>query len=518
MPIEQQSIITNCPSSEITTPIKEGYGVVKKSCNEFMLHKEVTPISDEEISLLERIIDDHFEGYGISVCSIIIFGSSVDPDRSMKNYSDLDFTIIVESFDGDYDEREKNSPELKEKIINSSVDSICAFNIYTQHEFNEMMARKSWLARTMLTNPLLVKDNGFIGSHLEESIVELHEDRQSKYEWSNSSTNRLDDIHLDTLTYVQAVMRDSTNSDLISNWYDVQISRNKYIELTRHSNGKILTNPSLSDYCDISPLEYELNILHPFLSRTGIPDHLEAGSTASDLGYGLFALYHFYMVAKIIMLQRLYEKGVIALDGEVSQLFFRQFKDFTTEDRYKKFFYSLHKAEQILGRSLGIYSFDVDHNGHSFFEDISTTTDRVTRLIDDMHLFIEHLEGIVTNPVSNPSYYIKGDNDISSYLSISLFPTQCLCNTEDEADYILETSYISKVSPFFLSEVFSRFSNDRIKYVFVGEQPVTSFEGFVYERKTPVTNIFAYIKGAKPIIENDYFFNFDSTYINLNFE
>ena len=514
----QQSIVKRSTARNLPGDILSGYSVVNRSTEGCILHREESPLTNEEREELASLIVNHFEKFGVSVTTIIIFGSSVDPDRSMKVYSDLDFTVIIKSFESSYDVREKNSPELKHKVISAGINAICGFNIYTQDEFNSMVARNAWLARTMLTNPLIVRDNGYMNQHINRNIENIHEDRLSKYEWLNSTTNRLNDIQAEVLSRVQRILRESVDSDVISRWYDIQISKNQYIESTRQRSGRIITNPSVSSHYDIDPLEYEVEVLYPFLHPTHIADHIDARNTALELGYGLPALYHTYIVSKVIMLQHLYKRGVLALDGEVAQLFFREFKDFIAEDDYLRFFYSLHKAEQILGRSTGLYSFDIDSSGYSFFEDVASITDTMTQHIEAIDAFVEYLQTMVVHPTKKSNYFIRSRYDISDQVSQSLFPTESICNNENNADYILDTGSISTVSPFFLLEVFSRFYHNRIQFVFVGDTPVTSHSCFIEERQTPCTSIFAYRQGLKPISEEECVFNFNSTYINLNYK
>lgn len=489
-----------------------------KSRNFEVIDPKTAPLVHE--ALLEEFGEDN-------LLSVGVFGSTA---READNkHSDYDFTIIVNGLPSDVYEREQASPRMKRRLRDKGVDELCAFNLYTAEEFKQANERKSWLIESMKVGYRVLYDKGFLADILDvqqpqvERVGSLawrgvnYEDGyhlQSVIERHHRVAEIIEDIDPQLAAYHE---REAIRGELIGRLYEhgEYNTRGSLLFLAKRLNYQYgekldLSKIQMDDYLQ----EIEGN--EALFGYDTVDRHLKIAKVLEENGMPLDALFHTYSALRNIYLYALHSNDQYLADGEVTQLFLREFSGKISPELVNQIYANSFKAEQILGRS-GYVSFDLDREGKPIYEDPEISPVDYKGLMGNLRNIIGDLQyssevGIVQVYQSRPTISVvvatynrpeslvncirglnkliipKGkvelvivddgsaqDYDIAMLHSISELPVKYvrkehsgICATknrgieESSGDYVAFLDDDMIVSPLWLTQLMSGFKNDRI--------------------------------------------------------
>ena len=360
-------------------------------------------IIDQELAQLirETLIEEFGEQ---SIVSIVIFGSTTR--NADKKHSDYDFTVILKNLPSDVHQREQASPRIKRRLRGKGVDELCAFNFYTPEEFHEADTNQSWLIETMKTEyrVLYDKDN-FLGaklSNVKPTVEHVgtfawrgvdYEDGlhlKSVIERYNQIAELIKDVHPQFSSYYR---REGYRGMLIEKLYrhgeyDTRSSLLSLVKRLKYRYGENL-NFSLSQAEDFL---HEIEGKEVIYGYDQVDKHLQIAAILEKNGMPLDALSHAYSALRIIYLHALQSNDHYIVEGEITQLFLREFSRKISPELVEQIYKNSFKAEQILGRS-GYVSFDLDSKGKPVYENPATSEFNYGQLMNNMREIVENLRG-----------------------------------------------------------------------------------------------------------------------------
>jgi hypothetical protein len=350
----------------------------------FLKSRNVEIMSPESASRIHSVLVEEFGKDNL--VSVGIFGSTTR--ATDKANSDFDYTLIVNGLSSDIYEREKASPRIKRSLREAGIDVLCAFNIYTPEEFKNADAHKLWLLESMKTGYRIMHDTdsflaGILGS--KQDGVERFDDRfawsgveyvdtaRFKYVIENhaKAAKLLESFNLDIAA---CHVRESQRVELIAKLQEhgESVSRGSLYSLAQRLTNHYGESLDLEAY---RQAEFD-QITEGNQSTYGygtVGAHLKAAEILDMHDMPLEALSHVAIAARNVYLQALHSKGNYIIDGEVTQLFLKEFSANLSTQLVDNIYESSFKAEQILGRS-GFLSFDLDEYGKPIYEDPQTSS------------------------------------------------------------------------------------------------------------------------------------------------
>ncbi|MBI3984761.1 MAG: glycosyltransferase [Candidatus Levybacteria bacterium] len=460
-----------------------------------------------------------------NVVSVIVFGSTT-ADRD-KTHSDYDFTVIARDLNRDINQREQASPTIKKVLQDEGIKQLCAFNIYSPEEFASAARKGSWLVETMKTNNRIVYDpEGFMAMAL--GVTAPNVSQTGEFSWNGVSH--------ESETHVQEVIqRYNRLSHIISpidqkmaNYYRREAIRGQLI-LRLFEHGEYDTRGSIFSLAkklrykygaqlDLQNLQVE-DFYQEIEGKKRILDydssnlHLRIADELNAQGLHLDALAHTYHALKAVYLRSLHKSGRYIVEGEITQLFVKEFAHILPKEVVDLIFANSFKAEQILGRS-GFTTFDLDKEGSPLYEDqvnqgnnyetiqnnlrsiinslgakeeiLKSSTspkisiviatynrpDKIINCITALNTLLipdDQVELIVVNDGSTAEY------DEASIINSSKFPVKYvakehsgICGTKNEGIHQSQGDYVAFLdddmvtSPFWLINLVAGFKNERI--------------------------------------------------------
>lgn len=364
-------------------------------CVAFCKSRETIAIQPESEKKIIAILEEEFGKDNL--VSLGLFGSITD--KNHKQCSDYDFTVILKSASSDIDERESASPRLKKKLRDVGLRELCAFNIYTQEEFENADKQNSWLVETMKNGyrVILDKDDFLlkIMRHKKSSV-----EKTGMFEWKGIMTE--DPIRLESIAERQLHC-----AELLQNLYPefslyhrlesyrgtlmakllrngVYNSRDSLISIAKQLKYKF--NDKDIDLDEIQRLNFrqEMEGKPSIFKYDNVRMHLEAASLLEKHGLKFDALFHRYSALRCLYLESLHSSGTFILNGEVTQTFLRELSHKLPEDLINRIYQYSFKAEQLLGRT-GYVSFDLSSEGKNIFADESkTNTEQLSTNLDQI--------------------------------------------------------------------------------------------------------------------------------------
>jgi hypothetical protein len=380
--------------------------------------------------IAEKVHDAMIAEFGEgNVIAAGIFGSTTRSAEKIN--SDFDYTLIVDGLSSDVYEREKASPNIKRRLRDMGVGALCAFNIYSPEEFSNAAARKLWLIESMKTGYRVVHDTdeylaGILDAKLDN--VERVEDRFAWRGVEYADQSRFEHV-IDRHMLVADVIKDVDGG--LANYHRREAMRVELIAKL-HSHGESTSRGSLlslaqrlhtayGEQLDMSVYEQadfqqEMEGKRSMYGYDTVDRHLRVSEVLEANGMPLEALSHAATAIRNVYLETLHTNDNYIIDGEVTQLFLRQFAESLPVHIVDSIYASSFKAEQILGRT-GFLSFDLDANGKPIYENPETTTFNYIELITKLRSLIHDLRSstlvnndiIQENPVASIIATPQGD-------------------------------------------------------------------------------------------------------------
>lgn len=391
-------------------------------CVAFCKSRETTAIQPESERKIIAALEEEFGKDNL--VSLGLFGSITD--KNHKQCSDYDFTVILKSASPDIEERESASPRLKRKLRDIGLRELCAFNIYTQEEFENADKQNSWLVETMKNGyrVILDKDDFLLGilRHQKGSI-----EKTGMFAWKGIMTEdpaRFETVaerHLRCAELLQEKYPEFSIYHKIESYRGILMakllrngvynSRDSLVSIAKQLKYKF--NDKSIDLDEIQRLNFqqEMEGKPSIFDYNNVQKHLEAASLLEKHDLKFDALFHTYSALKCLYLESLHSNGCFILNGEVTQTFLREQSHNLPEDLIDRIYQFSFKAEQLLGRT-GYISFDLSQNGKNIFADESTTN--TDQLSVNLHQIINELTG-------KKEVLIKKNNDVEISLAIATF-------------------------------------------------------------------------------------------------
>ncbi|MBI3289807.1 glycosyltransferase [Candidatus Microgenomates bacterium] len=365
-----------------------------KSRNVEVIDPKIATLVHE--ALLEEFGEDN-------LLSVGVFGSTAR--EADHKHSDYDFIVIVNDLPSDVHEREQASPRMKRRLRDKGVDELCAFNLYTAEEFKQASERKSWLIESMKVGYRVLYDKGFLADILDAQQPQIervgslawrgvdYEDGyhlQSVIERHNRVAEVIRNIDPQLVSYHE---REATRGELIGNLYEhgEYNTRSSLLMLAKRLNYQYgealdLSIIQMDDYLQ----EVEGN--EALFEYDIVDRHLKIAKVLEENGMPLDALFHTYSALRNIYLYALHSNDQYIADGEVTQLFLREFSGKISPELGDLIYANSFKAEQILGRS-GYVSFDLDREGKPIYENPEISPVDYASLMLNLRNIIGYLQG-----------------------------------------------------------------------------------------------------------------------------
>ncbi len=347
-----------------------------------------------------KALDEEF-GEG-NVVSAVIFGSTTR--AANKANSDYDFTVITKDLPIDIYERDAACPRIKRRLRELGIRELCAFNLYTPEEFTKADDQNVWLIETMkagykvvhdtddyLTNILGAQSNGVsrVGNKFAWKGVEFVQ--PSRFESTIQNHLEVADLIEESASDLAGYHRsEALRIGLIAKLHEhgESTSRGSIFALAQRLNFEYGEDLDLSMYEDID-FQHEMIEKRAHYGYDAIEQHMMSAALLEEEGRPLDALFHVSMALRNRYLQALHEQGDYIIDGEITQLFLREFGGSLPPELTSSLYEHSFKVEQLLGRS-GFLSFDLDKNGLPYYEDpTSSNFDYSTQLAIMRKLLID---------------------------------------------------------------------------------------------------------------------------------
>lgn len=368
----------------------------------FLKSRNIDVIDSQSAQVIQETIVEEFGEENL--VAIGLFGSTTR--NADRRHSDYDFTVVLGILPEDVYEREQASPRLKRKLREKGVDELCAFNLYTTGEFREADVRNSWLVETMKSGYRILYDKD---DFLEQSFGTKKPNVQKVDTFAWRGVDYEDGIHLQSVINRHlevATILKATDPDMAS--YHMREAHRGQLIAELHTRGIYDTRGSLFSLAkrlqqqfgvdlDIEAIQkedfdqeiYGKKVMYGYEQTER---HLQAAAVLESEGKPLDALFHTYVAARNTYLHALHSNDQFIVEGEITQLFLREFENKLTADLVELIYANSFKAEQILGRS-GYVSFDLDKDGKPIYEDAENSNFDYTSLMHNMRSIIGSLKG-----------------------------------------------------------------------------------------------------------------------------
>lgn len=346
-----------------------------------------------------------------NIVSVILFGSTTG--KNVKLSSDYDFCVILKELSEDINVREAASPRMKKRLREMGVTNLCAFNLYTKDEFFKTNENNSWLIETIKNGYRILYDRDVFA----ESVLSTKKENIKKvdlFSWKGIEVE-------DPKTFVYCANRHYECAKLLNDldpklaaYHQMEGDRGIMIsKLYKHgvynTRSSVLTlanklNHNFKEEYNLTEIQKNNFLLETDWKKAiynydSIENNLKAANILEKNGYHQEALFHNYNALKNIYLKLMHQRDIFVFDGEISQIFLREFG----QEIPKILSDSLHscsfKAEQLLGRS-GYSSFDLNSQGKPLYLNSTVDNKIVTgvsgSIRDLIPEFLKH-ETIISN-------------------------------------------------------------------------------------------------------------------------
>lgn len=338
-----------------------------------------------------------------NVVSVGVFGSTAR--NADKKHSDYDFTIILNDLPDDPYERENACPRLKRKLREKGIDELCAFNLYTKPEFEQADQQNSWLVETMKTGYRVLYDTD---NFLEQSLTYKKPNikKIDSLAWTGVSYedgNHLQSVmdgHFDTARLLEESQpelaayhrAEAHRGELIAelNKRGVFETRDSSFTLAKRLQEKFGVKINLLDV-QREDFNQEVNGKKVLYGYDQTEKHLQASEILEAHGKPLDALFHAYVALRNIYLHTLHSNNQYIVEGEITQLFLREYGKQLPQDIAEQIYANSFKAEQILGRS-GFVTFDLGKEGQPIYEDPTSSNFDYTGLLTNIRSLVGNLQ------------------------------------------------------------------------------------------------------------------------------
>lgn len=332
---------------------------------------------ESQAILLEALTQEFGRG---NLVSLGLFGSVAQGNNG--KFSDYDFTVILQEASSDPYQREVASPRLKRRLRERGLSSLFAFNIYTQAEFDAANGSNSWIIETMKNGNRVIFDSDHYLKgkldHKKDSVKQV-----GMFAWKGiktESSDRFDDVaerHRQVADLIEDISPQLANyhrsegkrGDMISKLFNhgVYMTRGSILDLAKRLVYDFGEEIDL-DAIAVENFQHETQNIPAIYGYEQVDINLQAADVLTKNGFTQDALFHTYIALKSIYLQALHNNGIFVTDGEITQLFTREFQGRIPEGVLDLIYQNSFKAEQILGRS-GYQSFDMNQDGKPIYED-----------------------------------------------------------------------------------------------------------------------------------------------------
>lgn len=334
-------------------------------------------LDPEAQAILITVLGEEFGNDNLM--SLGLFGSIAQDTH--RRFSDYDFAVILREASNDTYERETASPRLKRRLRERGLTGLYAFNIYTQTEFDAADSLDSWIIETMRNGNRIIFDS----DHYLADRVSGRKDsvRQvSMFAWEGIKTESVDRFESVTERHGQVAGRIEDISPELANYHRGESRRGEFISrLFKH--GVYMTRGSILDLAKklvrdfgeeidldsvaIENYQHEMENIPAIYRYNQIDIHLQVADVLRQKGFPLDALFHTYAALRNAYTQVLHNADIYASDGEITQLFVKEFGQKIPTEILELIYKNSFKAEQILGRS-GYTSFDINEEGKPIYE------------------------------------------------------------------------------------------------------------------------------------------------------
>jgi len=356
-----------------------------------------------EVESEETILDLLREEFGKdNLVALGLFGSFTQ--NSAKKYSDYDFIVILKEASNDQYEREDASPRLKRRLRENGLQELCSFNIYTQSEFNAADQANSWIIETAKNGYRVILDpDGFLLEKLNSKKGTVQQ--VDKFAWRGIKTESIDRIRQVAERHKKAADLAENVSPQMARFHNMEAQRGEMIA-TLYGRGLYSSRDSILGLAQKLVRSYgekinldkivKDNFMHeteniPAIYRFDqISTHLEIAKILQENNLPLEALFHTYSALRNAYIHHLHNNEIFAIDGEMTQLFTREFQDKIPEEVLDLIYQNSFKAEQILGRS-GYASFDIGSDGKPIYEE-QLTNIKYNELLENLNEIITFLK------------------------------------------------------------------------------------------------------------------------------
>lgn len=354
--------------------------------------------NESEKAVLELLREEFGED---NLVSLGLFGS-IARNNHKKN-SDYDFTVILRGASEDPYERQTASPRLKRRLREKGLRELCAFNIYTQAEFSAADRQNSWIVETMRNgNRVIVDSDDYLRNILEHRKNTI--EQVGRFAWKGINNENSKHFREISARHEQIAELIASVSPQMTAYHMVEAKKGGMIA-SLHDKGLYITRESVlglaktlvRDYGEkidlhqiaLENYQHEMENIPAIYGYQRVDEHLQVAEILKKDGLLLGALFHTHAALRNIYLHALHMKGVFVVDGEVTQVFLREFQDRLSDEVRERIYGSSFKAEQILGKS-GYISFDMGENGKPIYEDPLGEFD-YSSLISDLRGIIDEV-------------------------------------------------------------------------------------------------------------------------------
>lgn len=397
----------------------------------FLKSRNPQIMNPESEQVIQNAIKEEFGEKNL--VSIGLFGSTTR--GTSKRYSDFDFTVILEYLPDNIYEREQASPRLKKRLQEKEVGELCAFNLYTREEFEQAATKNAWLLETMkLGYRILYDQSNFLEQKFTTEKPAIK--KIGSFAWlgvdyeDGTHTKDIIERHIEIAAILQTsdpeiaayhlreAQREKFNLELlIRGAVDSKDSLLGLAKKLQHTFGV----PVDMEYIQEEEYTHEIHDKKILYDYDQTERHLRAATILETAGKPLDALFHSYVALRNIYLYILHNNDQYIIDGEVTQLFLKEFGNKIPPYLVDAIYNNSFKAEQILGRS-GYISFDLDKKGKPMFEDPSKSN-------FDYSLLLSNLRGIIGNMQEQTSLFLPYNRD-NPIISLVISPSEQLEHLE----------------------------------------------------------------------------------------
>jgi GT2 family glycosyltransferase/trans-aconitate methyltransferase len=391
-------------------------------CVAFCKSRETKVIDPESEKKLITLLEDEFGKENL--ISLGLFGSIID--KNHKQCSDYDFTVILKEASSNVDERESASPRLKRKLRDLGLKELCAFNIYTQQEFENADKQNSWLIETMRNDYRVILDkNDYLLSKLSNKKDSI--EKINMFAWKGIKTE-------DSIRFESVAERHSRCAELLKNNYPefslyhkiesyrgklmarllkngIYNSRDSLISIAKELKYKFNDKEINLDEVRCLNFQQEMEGKPSIYKYNNVQKHLEVADILNKNSLRLDALFHTYSALRCFYLESLHSNDTFILNGEVTQIFLREQFYNLSDDLINKIYQYSFKAEQVLGRT-GYISFDLGDDGKNIFADESNT---------ETEQLSTQLNSIINELILSKDILVKKNDKTKISLAIATF-------------------------------------------------------------------------------------------------